>query len=391
MGRGGAHGADLDQRIMSHVHDQPSLPPDPAGPAALGPAPATQAARPSQQGLLRVSIMANLPEVVASLGGDFGKVCRQAAEAPSVLADPDQFISYPRVGRLLAASIQSTRCQHLGLVLGSTGSLATLGLLGLMMKYAPTVAAALDVMVRHFRLQDRMAVLSLTVEGDQACLSYALDGPDAPAVEHILDGALTVGLRLLQGLCGEGFAPEEVRLARRRPADPAPWHQTFRAPVRFNAEISAIAFPTKWLALVNPHSDPALMRVLEERARQLEQEDSILFSDQVRRAIRPLLLSQKCSATSTAEFFRIGKRTLNRRLSEEGTDFRTLMDEVRFDVARHLLRSTEISLSEIALVLGYAEASAFTRAFRRWTGRSPRAWRRTTNHVALSQTGLPPH
>lgn len=384
-------GRELDQLTMSHGHDLPDLNRDPADADILGTASASSGARPSQQGLLRVSIMANLPDVVTSLGGDFSKICRQAAEAPSVVADPDQFISYPRVGRLLAASIQATRCQHLGLVLGSTASLSTLGLLGLMMKYAPTVGTALDVMVRHFRLQDRMAVLGLTVEGDVACLSYAVDGPDAPAVEHILDGALAVGYRLLQGLCGEGFTPEEVRLARRRPSDPAPWHQTFRAPVRFNAEISAIVFPAKWLALANPHSDPALMRVLEERARQLEQEDSLLFSDQVRRAIRPLLLSQKCSATSTAEFFRIGKRTLNRRLSEEGTDFRTLMDEVRFDVARHLLRSTEISLSEIALVLGYAEASAFTRAFRRWTGRSPRAWRRTTRHAALSQVGLPVH
>jgi AraC-like DNA-binding protein len=375
---------------MSHIDDRPFQIPDTPGAQALDDAPAP-AARLAQHGLLRVSIMANLPEVVASLGADFPRICRQAAETPAVVADPDQFISYPRVGRLLATAVQATRCQHLGLLLGATGNLSTLGLLGLMMKYAPTVGTAVDVMVRHFRLQDRMAVLGLTVEGDLACLSYAADGPDAPAVEHILDAALALGHRLLQGLCGEGWAPEEVRLARRRPADPGPYHQMFRAPVRFNAEISALVFPARWLAVANPFSDPALMRVLEERARQIEQEDSILFSDQVRRAIRPLLLSQKCSATSTAEFFRIGKRTLNRRLSEEGTDFRTLMDEVRFDVARHLLRSTEISLSEIALVLGYAEASAFTRAFRRWTGRSPRAWRRTTRHAALSQFGPPVH
>lgn len=326
-------------------------------------------------GLMRVSILSQLPSLVAALGGRFDAICAAAGEVPGCVSDPDQMIPYQRVGSLLAISSQQTACPHLGLLLGASGSLGSLGLVGLMMKYAPTVGEALAMLEQNLHLQDRAAALSLTMEHPFATFSYALNGIEVLAAEQVVDAAVATGLRLMQGLCGNTFAPEEVLLARRRPADSTPWHQLFKAPVRFNAELSGLVFPACWLDLVNPNSDPALLGILEDRARQTSEDRVVLFSDMVRKAIRPLIKSQKCSARATADMFRIGKRTLNRRLSEEGTDFRTLADEVRFDMARHLLRNTEMSLSEIALVLGYAEASALTRAFRRWTGRAPRDWR----------------
>jgi AraC-like DNA-binding protein len=336
-------------------------------------------------GLMRVSILSQLPGVVASLCGNFDDICAAAGEIPGCVSDPDQMMPYQRVGNLLAISSQQTGCPHLGLLLGAAGGLGSLGLVGLMMKYAPTVGHALSIFERNLHLQDRAAALSLAVEPPLATFSYSLNGIEVTAAEQVVDGAIALGLRLMQGLCGDRFAPEEVLLARRRPADPAAWHQVFKAPVRFNAELSGLVFPARWLELVNPQSDPDLLRILEDRARQLSEDRAVLFSDMVRKAIRPLIMSQRCSARAAADMFRIGKRTMNRRLSEEGTDFRTLTDEVRFDVARHLLRNTEMSLSEIALVLGYAEASALTRAFRRWTGRAPRDWRlRSRNGSGLS-------
>jgi AraC-like DNA-binding protein len=76
-----------------------------------------------------------------------------------------------------------------------------------------------------------------------------------------------------------------------------------------------------------------------------------------------------------AALFGLHSRTLNRRLRSEGKSFKTLLDETRHRVARQLLRDTQLPLQEMAITLGYADATAFIRAFRRWSGVSPKAWR----------------
>jgi AraC-like DNA-binding protein len=90
---------------------------------------------------------------------------------------------------------------------------------------------------------------------------------------------------------------------------------------------------------------------------------------------RTQLLTDRCSAAKVAELFAIHRRTLNRRLSADGTAFKVVADEVRFEIARQLLTDTAMPLGQIAAVLEYSEAGAFTRAFRRWAGQTPTAWR----------------
>jgi AraC-like DNA-binding protein len=91
--------------------------------------------------------------------------------------------------------------------------------------------------------------------------------------------------------------------------------------------------------------------------------------------LRSWLSKQKCSADDVAALFGINRRTLNRYLRVEGTDFRSLADDVRFDTARRLLMATRLPLGQIAADLHFSSASAFTRAFHRWSGRAPSDWR----------------
>jgi len=77
-----------------------------------------------------------------------------------------------------------------------------------------------------------------------------------------------------------------------------------------------------------------------------------------------------------AEIFGIHRRTLNRRMRARGLTFQELVEEVRYDIARQLLRETDLAIVAIAAVLDYADAAAFTRAFRRWSGTTPAAWRK---------------
>jgi AraC-like DNA-binding protein len=104
-------------------------------------------------------------------------------------------------------------------------------------------------------------------------------------------------------------------------------------------------------------------------------DDSSRFSEELRRALKTKLLKGPCTSKEIACLFSIHHRTLSRRLAREGITFQQIADEIRFALARNLLADTELPLNQIAVVMKFSEPSAFTRAFRRWSGQSPSAWR----------------
>jgi AraC-like DNA-binding protein len=99
------------------------------------------------------------------------------------------------------------------------------------------------------------------------------------------------------------------------------------------------------------------------------------LSEDLRRVLRTELLRDTCSASGIARLFSMHRRTLNRHLNSEGLAFRRVVAEIRYEIACELLENTEMALGQIAAVLRYSELSAFTRAFRRWSGQTPSAWR----------------
>ena len=115
--------------------------------------------------------------------------------------------------------------------------------------------------------------------------------------------------------------------------------------------------------------------LLEERIRQMKGDPQSEFTDDIRRLLRTRLTGHDCSADTIAHLFAMHRRTLSRRLKDSGKGYRTITGETRFEIARQLLQDTRVPLGEIAAALGYSEASAFARAFRRWSGHTPTEWR----------------
>jgi AraC-like DNA-binding protein len=180
----------------------------------------------------------------------------------------------------------------------------------------------------------------------------------------------------MRELCGPAWVPTEVLLAHSPPADPSPFRQLFRSPVRFNAELNTLRFPSHWLDQPVKGADPQLLRQLQAQANARVPPDLV---ERLRRALRVLLLNRVVSGDAVAEMLAMHRRTLNRRLQALGTTFREVLDDVRYEAAFQLLDSTELPVEEIAEALGYASVSPFTRAFRRRTGMPPGHWRRKTH------------
>ena len=315
------------------------------------------------------------PQVLEALGADVDAVLAEAGLTREQFDRPDNLISYESMGRLFARSVVRTGCPHFGLLVGRQGGLHSLGLVGLLVHTSKDVGTALRSLERHFHLRVRGADLILEVDGDTARMGHVVHSR-VPATDQINDGALAEVYNVLRVLCGPTWQPREIQLARRMPADTKPFRTFFAAPLRFDADMHAVVFESKWLDHKLPPADPELRGLLSREVVRLEREHGDDFPAQVRSVLRASLATGEISAGKIAALFSMHERTLARRLDASGTALRELLDEARHDVARQMLESTALDVGQIAELLGYARASVFTRAFRRWSGTTPTAWRR---------------
>ena len=326
-------------------------------------------------GYLRVSLLVHLPEVLAGLGADSDTVIREAGFDPALFTDPENTILFTEVGRLLAHCARRTGCPHLGLLIGQKSQRAALGIVGLLVQSSPDVGTALRNLVQYLHLHDRGAVPSLQQAGRSAILAYGIYEQNVPGCEHIYAGSMAHADKIMQGLCGPGWRATEVQLPFRKPASVEPFRRVFRAPVRFDADVCALVFPARLLSQRVAGGDAAVHKSVEALVRALEHRSRGGTITQARRALRALLMAGRVSEHALAAAFAVHRRTLNRRLQSEGTSFRTLLDEARFEAARQLLRDSDARIDMIASSLGYSGASTFGRAFKRWSGSAPQVWR----------------
>jgi AraC-like DNA-binding protein len=268
-----------------------------------------------------------------------------------------------------------TGCPHFGLLVGQQAGLGAFGLVGLLVKYSPDVESALHSLSRFMHLHVRGAVVNLSTDSDLAVLEYQIYQPRARGNDQVGAGAVAVAYNILRELCGEDWKPAEVRFAHRRPLDISPFANFFQASLHFDAGQYAVAFSNTWLNRPSPGSSPELLRILQREINKLEIRQEASFLDQLRGLLRTTLSTGHSSADQVAELFSMNRRTLNRHLNAFGTNFREVADEIRFEIARQFLEDSAMDISQIALFLGYSNASAFTRAFRRWSSLTPSNWR----------------
>jgi AraC-like DNA-binding protein len=325
----------------------------------------------------RLGPAANLPQVIRELGLEPSAVLADTGFEEAYFDDPDMPIPYVTGSRLLAHCAEVTGFEHFGLLLGQNAGPAALGLPGFLLMSSTSVGSALEDMVRHFELHDRGGRLTLQRSGGASLIGFAVVEPGVDEPGQLQDLAMAMAFNIMRSLCGEGWIPTEVLLPRRRPTEMAPWKNFFRAPVRFGADRCALVFPSSWLGHPGPAANKLLHAYLEKQASELRaQQPDVGFVGEVRRLVHGTIAQGRRSAARLATILGMNTRTLNRRLLAEGTTFRAVRDDVLHGMERQLLGATSMKLADVAHLLGYSEASAFIRAFTRWSGHTPQLWRR---------------
>jgi AraC-like DNA-binding protein len=310
------------------------------------------------------------------LGLDGRAIIAQAGVPPWALDRPENFIRVGALGDLLARCAEMTRCPHLGILLGARAGVGSLGIVGSLMRGCDTLGDAVRALETHLHIVDRGTLVHQQKADDAVVLGCLQYGPAGRGGGIIGESLLATIVSAFRELCGVDWAPSEVLLARRVPEDGHAFQSFFRAPVRFNHELTALVFPATCLDLRVSSGDPELRLASERAVRELEGIARADLVDQLRRSLRKRLATGSCSCNDASRRFSVHRRTLNRHLKAAGTGFRTVLDELRFEVARQLVSDTELPLAQISAALNFSEPAAFTRAFERWSGGiSPQKWR----------------
>ena len=331
---------------------------------------------PSQAGDVRIGPILTIPAVLIARRVKPEAAFARAGVDLKLFRNPDNRLSLEAVGRLLESCATLTGCEHFGLLVGERFDLNGLGPIGELMRNSATVGDALRVLLRHLHLHDRGAApLLLRADASSAILGYSVLRHGVPGNRHIHDAAIAIAYRILRALCGPSFEPVQVQFSYAAPRSAAMHGRLFRCRVVFDADLSGIVFGDSALARPIEGADPHLRGQLEKAILDAEAEGPITFGERVESALHQAVLSGDASAEAICRQFAISERTLRRRLAEEDRSLQDLVNQTRYELARQLLSSTNLSVSKIAAALQYADPNIFSRAFRNWAGSSPKQWR----------------
>jgi AraC-like DNA-binding protein len=323
----------------------------------------------------------------ARLVRPFARVLRSYPSIPGEMIaelealDPDDRVPIPIMMELLRGAVELTGDPDIGLKAAREVSIGDAGALELVVSGARSVRAAVELVGRFVPLINEGLEFSLHVEGDRAIvrLDNLVALPRA-AIDYQSGAFYVSALHRRPAGATPAF---DVLFMHARPERVEEYERTF-APGRlcFGAAFNGFAFDRRYLELSLPSVDPALHRLLREHAERVlaDLPRAQRFTEKVRSLILRDLASGTSTAARTAGLLHVSQRTFRRKLRQGGTSFKELHDDVRRGAALRYVATGELALLEIAFLLGFSEAASFHRAFKRWTGQTPREYRRARKH-----------
>jgi len=325
------------------------------------------------------ALTSSVLDAAAELGLDVAALRAEAGLDPALLADPDARIPLGQHFRLW--ELLSRR--PIGLELGARLGLEGMGAVGYAMQHGTTVGQALEWLERYRAVvhPDVMARPERRPAPDGERLVFVKPPVAAFAsLREPLEAQAAATVSVMRALAGAPVPVLAVGFPLARPEDDRRHRAFFGCAVEWATPALEIAFDAAWLGRPLPRADAHLFGYLARRAAELlaalPAEDRA--ATRVRREIGVLLAHGEPRLAEVAKRLGLSARTLHRRLQSEETTFAALIDEARRDRALLLLEDPRLSASEIAFLVGYSEPAPFFRAFRRWTGDSPQAFRSRT-------------
>jgi AraC-like DNA-binding protein len=341
----------------------------------------------SKNPMISISAAAGLIEAIKAAGANPHDVLGTIAVDSAIFANPDGFIEVSTFARILeeAARVSSDEC--FGIHFGERYNPKNIGSLVYVVLNSPTIAAGIENTARFIKIHNEAAGASLLVEKDRAYLRFSPNELLIHTSRQHSEYAMTVALNTLRLMVGSEWAPQEVHFMHQLDAATSEHFRVFCAPVVFGCPANALVIESDFLKREVPAADPRLYRILKRYLgrvlNEMPREDDLVAD--VRRLVGEAIRDGEPKLSRAAKTVGVSPRVLQRRLKEYGLDFKKLVDDTRHRLALQHIKEQKDTLTQIAFMLGYSDASAFNRAFKRWTGTAPLEYRRTVAKQARTR------
>lgn len=324
--------------------------------------------------LIPGTIFTGAAEFITELGGDPQRIARKSGVPPVCLEDFEIPVRVDAVLDFFTEAAEECNYRQFGMTLAGRAGLHIFGPLWILMRSAVTVRQMLEDFGCNYDMFTRGATVAYVEKKNGAILSWDTVAQIGSATTQGAEYGFAMCVYELQKIDPK-FVPMAVQFRHAAPSDISGHERVFGRNISFNQDCNAIHLSSSTLEIP--------LQSANSRARMLMR--TMLSSDReggphgvaskVENVIRLLLPYSACSVSEVAHAIGISERTLQVRLQCEGTCFKEVKDSVRYDLALKYLQNSDLSLAEIADILGFSELSAFSRAFKRRHGASPRAAR----------------
>jgi AraC-like DNA-binding protein len=289
------------------------------------------------------------------------------------LAEPEVRLSTNTVFAVYEIAMRRIRDDGLPVTIARMFALEDVPILGFAVMTAATSREAIARAIRFGSIVSTSGRWTLEERGDLARLRWHRDGPRTLGHRVANEAAVAEFVHATRQTLGAEVQALATSFRHAAPSDVRAHRAHFGPRIMWRADVDEVVFPRPMLDAVPRLSNPALSTHFERQAQRLLAQESAdaPLPTRVRRAVEHALPSGEPAATLIAKQLAMSERTLRRALAAQGSSFRAIVEAARHDRARLLLEDPRASLAEIALSLGFSELSAFSRAFKRWTGRSP--------------------
>lgn len=248
------------------------------------------------------------------------------------------------------------------------------GVMGLAVLTSASGEDALARAVRYGRLFTEAGTWQTRASGEEVVIAWVSDMPPSLGGRVASECAVGEFVHAVRLVTGQPFTPARVSFAHAAPRDTTAHDRFFGGEIRWSAATTSFRVPRAVLGLARGSVNPAIGEFILDHAERLLARASgeATLEQRVRAAVALELAAGPVGVAAVARRIGQSERTLRRHLEREGRSFRALVDDVRRERARELIEERRLSLKEITFLLGFSEPSAFSRAFKRWTGVAPR-------------------
>lgn len=319
-------------------------------------------------------------DACAKLGLDTQELLAGAGLSHAVIADPNQRIAAENADALWQRAYEVANDPYLALHAAEALPFGAYKVLDFIVGNAPTIGEGLTRVLHYFPIVDPRAVL--TIREQPGAVEITMESRQGPLPGPAQEFTLAALVLRSRASTDTAWPLQQINFAMEDPDNSTEHERIFECPIRFSQPRAQLVVSRETWDQPVSGSNAALFGVLEEHATRLLDELSSAqppsLLDNVRAVLREELGGGDVRAVHVAKRLGFGERTLQRRLSEVNTTYIEVLANAREQMARKYLREPEISIAEVAFLLGFAEQSSFTRAFKRWTGKPPGDWRATS-------------